>query len=311
VVGGRARRVLGHPRRDATVRAFYLLLDGDSILPRGGTGDPVVAAWRRHLRDHPLQRGQDALGLRRWLDAGEGEAPCPAQAACWLDVKRTPTWRCGRRWAGSTSPRATPRPTSRSWRSSASGPLPLPLGPRGSAEPGAAAPEVLDGEGYTSVALDFGPGSVDGWLARLVAGELGLDDRPLDENAREVTVHGRRVALTRLEFGVLARLDAADGRTVSRADLLREVWGHELGGASNVVDVAVRSLRGKLGDGAVLGAQRVVTFPSSPAGSSRSSTSPPRTDPAGTVRARPTSPSTAASPASSTGATACSWSGCC
>lgn len=112
---------------------------------------------------------------------------------------------------------------------------------------------ILDGRGYASVALDFGPGSVDGWLARLVAGELGLDDdRPLDANAREVRVGGRRVALTPLEFGVLSRLDAVEGRTVARAELLQEVWGYQFTGGSNVVDAAVRSLRHKLGDAAVL-----------------------------------------------------------
>jgi hypothetical protein len=130
-------------------------------------------------------------------------------------------------------------------------PLPAPRGPRGRHDPGPAEPAVLDGRAYSSVALDFGPGSVDGWLARLVAAELGLaDGGPLDESARAVTVGGRRVALTPLEFGVLRRLDASGGRTVSRAELLREVWGTEYTGGSNVVDAAVRSLRRKLGDGA-------------------------------------------------------------
>ena len=45
---------------------------------------------------------------------------------------------------------------------------------------------------YTTVVLDFGPGSVDGWLAGLVAAELGLDDEPeLDEEARELAVQRR------------------------------------------------------------------------------------------------------------------------
>ena len=35
--------------------------------------------------------------------------------------------------------------------------------------------------------LDFGPASVDGWLAGLVAAELGLEDEPgLDDDAREL-----------------------------------------------------------------------------------------------------------------------------
>ena len=33
---------------------------------------------------------------------------------------------------------------------------------------------VLDGDPYYSAALDFGPGSVDGWLSMLIAAELGI-----------------------------------------------------------------------------------------------------------------------------------------
>jgi Transcriptional regulatory protein, C terminal/AAA ATPase domain len=236
--------------RDGTVRGFFVLLDGGRILPRDAAGDPVVEAWRRHLRDHPLPKGQLALGLRRWLDVDAGEGPCPAQAAAWLDTKRTyMTMRPAlRRMYVTVRDAATYLPvvTQLGFR-----PLPAPRGPRGQEEPGYAAPVVLDGQIYASVMLDFGPSSVDGWLARLVAAELGLaDDRPLDEASREIAVGGRRVALTPLEFGVLRHLDAAGGRTVGRAELLREVWGYEFTGGSNVVDAAVRSLRRKLGDAA-------------------------------------------------------------
>ena len=211
--------------------------------------DPVLVSWRRHLRDHPLPPGQQALGLRRWLDVDSGEGPSAAQAACWLDAKRTymvmrPALR---RMYVSVNDAATYLPVVErlGFR-----PLPLPLGPRGRQDPGFAAPAVLDGDDYASVVLDFGPGSVDGWLARLVAAELGLDDDPLDESARELMVGGRLVALTRLEFGVLRHLDAAGGRTVARPELLSEVWGYGYAGGSNIVDAAVRSLRHKLGDDA-------------------------------------------------------------
>jgi len=86
-----------------------------------------------------------------------------------------------------------------------------------------------------------------------VAVELGLDDDcALDVSARELSVGGRLVALTPLEFGVLRHLDEAGGRTVSRPELLSEVWGYEFAGGSNVVDAAVRSLRHKLGDAALV-----------------------------------------------------------
>ena len=127
-------------------------------------------------------------------------------------------------------------------------PLPAARASGSHLDPGFAPPVLFDGEGYTSIVLDFGSGSVDGWLARLVGAELGIDDdRMLDPDAREVTINGRRVALTPLEFGLLHRLDAVQGRTVSRDELLRDVWGYQYTGGSNVVDAALRSLRHKLG----------------------------------------------------------------
>ena len=59
---------------------------------------------------------------------------------------------------------------------------------------------------------------------------------------------GRRVDLTRLEFEVLSYLDQRRGQVVERSDLLRDVWGYEYSGGSNVIEANVRSLRRKLGD---------------------------------------------------------------
>lgn len=109
-------------------------------------------------------------------------------------------------------------------------------------------PAELDGTGYASVFLDFGPGSVDGWLAGLVAAELGLEARlKLEDSSNEVVVAGEAIGLTPLEFGVLAKLVNADGRAVGRRELLESVWGTSFTGGSNVVDAVVHSLREKLG----------------------------------------------------------------
>jgi hypothetical protein len=117
--------------------------------------------------------------------------------------------------------------------------------------PVADAAAVLDGNDYTTVVLDFGPGSVDGWLVGLLAAELGLADEPaMDADSRELALHGGRVSLTPLEFGPFRTLRQSEGRTVSRAQLLRDVWGTDFTGGSNVVDAVVRSLRVKLGPGA-------------------------------------------------------------
>jgi hypothetical protein len=112
----------------------------------------------------------------------------------------------------------------------------------------------LGGVEYTSVFLDFGPASVDGWLSNLVGAELGIGEGgALDEEARELSVHGERVQLTPLEFGLFRHLRDREGRAVSRPELLREVWGTDFSGGSNVVDAVVRSLRHKLGpDGTVV-----------------------------------------------------------
>jgi DNA-binding response OmpR family regulator len=63
-------------------------------------------------------------------------------------------------------------------------------------------------------------------------------------------VEGRRIGLTRLEFGVMQYLVEREGKAVSRSGLLSDVWGYAYEGGSNVVDAAIRSLRKKLGQNA-------------------------------------------------------------
>ena len=46
---------------------------------------------------------------------------------------------------------------------------------------------------------------------------------------------------------MLAHLREREGRPVAREALLRDVWGYEWTGGSNVVEVAVSGLRRKLG----------------------------------------------------------------
>jgi hypothetical protein len=218
--------------RDGIVAAFFILLDNATMLPPA-VEDPVVREWVEHLRNERIPRGVPVLGLRRWLDIDHGESPCASQAACWLDVKRT--YMALRPDLRRIYVTVTDVPTY--W------PTVEKLGFR----PVAESPTELDGTGYASVFLDFGPGSVDGWLAGLVAAELGLEPGLwLDETANEVVVEGEPISLTPLEFGVLARLDQAAGRAVTRRDLLESVWGTSFTGGSNVVDAVIHSLREKL-----------------------------------------------------------------
>ena len=97
--------------------------------------------------------------------------------------------------------------------------------------------------------LDFGPRSVDGWFAKLVAAELGIATSGLlDVGARELVVGSRRAPLTRREFDTLQYLVQHAGTVVNREEILADVWGDDADVASNVVDVIVRSLRKKLAE---------------------------------------------------------------
>lgn len=227
--------------RDGQVRSFFQVLERRHLYPPLLRDDPVVAAWFNDLRRHPLSSRQHALGLRRWLDLEVGELPCPSQAACWLDVKRTyMLLRPDLRWMYTVV-----RDAALYWPVVERLGFRLLPGPAGGAPVGPVA--VGDAE-FMSVVLDFGADSVDGWLARLVATELGMPGGPeLDERAHEARIDDTAVTLTPLEFGVLQALHNADGRVVTRVDLLETAWGESDDIGSNVVDAVVRRLRAKLG----------------------------------------------------------------
>jgi DNA-binding response OmpR family regulator len=70
----------------------------------------------------------------------------------------------------------------------------------------------------------------------------------IDTEAREVRLDGEPVALTKLEFDLLATLAAEPRVAFSRQRLLERVWGGSWFGDEHVVDVHVANLRAKLGD---------------------------------------------------------------
>ncbi len=74
-------------------------------------------------------------------------------------------------------------------------------------------------------------------------------DLVLDPDRHEVTQAGRPVALTAVEFRLLAALLAAEGRVLTRDQLLDAIHGHdEVEILDRTIDVHVRRLRDKLGD---------------------------------------------------------------
>lgn len=69
----------------------------------------------------------------------------------------------------------------------------------------------------------------------------------IDLQARQVRLHGERVALTGREWTVLEALALRPGRTVSKPELERLVLGSEAELNSNALEVHVAALRRKLG----------------------------------------------------------------
>ncbi len=72
-------------------------------------------------------------------------------------------------------------------------------------------------------------------------------DVVLDILARRATVNGREVELSAREFALAEQFLRSPGQVLSREQLLSRVWGMDFDPGSNVVDVYVRYLRGKLG----------------------------------------------------------------
>ena len=70
----------------------------------------------------------------------------------------------------------------------------------------------------------------------------------LDRDSREVTYDERSVQLTKKEFDLLEYLMLNRNVALSRNELLDKVWGYSYAGDTNVVDVYIRYLRGKLDD---------------------------------------------------------------
>lgn len=73
----------------------------------------------------------------------------------------------------------------------------------------------------------------------------------LDLRSRRATRDGRTIELTAREFALLETFLRHPGQVLSRAQLLSHVWGYDFDPGSNVVDVYVRYLRRKLGEGSI------------------------------------------------------------
>jgi two-component system alkaline phosphatase synthesis response regulator PhoP len=84
---------------------------------------------------------------------------------------------------------------------------------------------------------------------RPAGARIAHNDLILDPERHEVAIAGRPIQLTHVEFRLLQALLEADGRVLSRDQLLDAVWGADQSEVlDRTIDVHIRRLRDKLGD---------------------------------------------------------------
>ena len=212
----------------------YLIVFDPRKLPEDAfLSDPIMRNWWQHLKECPIPDNQRVLFFRRWMGEADGELPSPVQAAAWLDVKGD--------YIRMRS--VLRRVYCTAIDTEVYGPVLVRLGFQIIPE----AVVKLDKSSYQTAMLDFGPKLMLGWLDGHVRAALEVEEEILDYETREVIIGGERIALTPLEFGVIAYLYDHEDRVVTRTALLNHVWGYDYEGGSNVVDVRIRGLRKKLG----------------------------------------------------------------
>ena len=94
-------------------------------------------------------------------------------------------------------------------------------------------------------------------LRRRAASELSEPPEPyrkgeltIDYAAPRVSLAGRAVPLTNIEYRLLFELSVNAGRVLTHDQLLQRVWGPEHSGQPGAVRTFVKNLRRKLGDAA-------------------------------------------------------------
>ena len=116
-------------------------------------------------------------------------------------------------------------------------------------------------EGFEAGADDYlvKPFAIDELLARVEAIHRRSASRPAMEveagplqlslATKRVTIGGRSIDLTPTEFSILELLVRYNGQVVTRKMLCEHVWGFDWDGPTNVIEVHINRLRGKLDRG--------------------------------------------------------------
>jgi class 3 adenylate cyclase len=157
--------------RDGKIAGFYSIFEPNDIERKHLMDDPLTAAWLKHLNENPVSDDERVLFLRKWLARTTGEAPSPVQGACWLDIKRA---------------YMELRPSLRRLYTTVIDletyvPIVTPLG----FAPLEEAHVSMGGITHYTAALDFGPSSVDGWIASVVGAELGIESKEDEKTAAQ------------------------------------------------------------------------------------------------------------------------------
>jgi len=76
-----------------------------------------------------------------------------------------------------------------------------------------------------------------------------LADLVVDADRRTAVRGGETVALTSREYALLEYMIRNKGRVLSRSQIIEHVWSYDYEGASNMIDVYIRSLRKKIDEG--------------------------------------------------------------
>jgi two-component system response regulator MtrA len=87
---------------------------------------------------------------------------------------------------------------------------------------------------------------VEGQHERLAPPVINVGDLHIDKPRHAITLNGKPISLTPMEFELLYFLAANAGQVFDRETLFREVWGYDYVGETNLVDVCVRRLREKI-----------------------------------------------------------------
>ena len=148
---------------DDVSQAYYIIFEPGDVDRELLKSDPFTSAWLKHLEADPVEKDERVLFFPRWLDRSSGENPSPAVSACFLDIKRI---------------YMEMRPSLRRIYClvkdlSIFEPILFPLGFTAIES----ADVSIGGISYQTVMNDFGPSSIDGWLAKIAGQELVFDLR--------------------------------------------------------------------------------------------------------------------------------------